>query len=98
VPIAGRLDSFAGYRRHDAATTSPGEATMTTYGNLFFWGVLGLVGMIAVLALVVGWWFYTIVAVVAGGCFAFAGPFVIGRRWRPPAPRPTKRPVVRRRR
>ncbi|MEA2511836.1 MAG: hypothetical protein QOF33_3984 [Thermomicrobiales bacterium] len=71
---------------------------MTTCGNLFFWGILGLLGMMAVVTLIAGWWFYTIVAVILGGGFAFAGPFVLGRRWRPPAPRPTRRPVVRRRR
>jgi hypothetical protein len=71
---------------------------MTTYGNLFFWGVLGVMGMMAVLSLIAGWWFYALVAVALAGCFAFAGPFVLGRRWRPRAPRPTRRPVVRRRR
>lgn len=71
---------------------------MTTYGNLLFWGVLGLTVMMAVLALISGWWYYAVVAVVVAGCFGFAGPFVLGRRWRPPARRPTRRPVVRRRR
>ncbi|HEY7033267.1 MAG TPA: hypothetical protein VH482_18145 [Thermomicrobiales bacterium] len=71
---------------------------MTTYGNVFFWGILGLMGMMAVTSLIAGWWFYALVAVVLAGCFAFAGPFVLGRKWRPPAPRPTRRPVVRRRR
>jgi hypothetical protein len=76
----------------------PGEGTMTTFGNLFFWGMLAFLALLAVMALIVGWWVYAIVAVVVGGCFAFAGPFVLGRRWRPPMPRPTRRPVVRRRR
>jgi hypothetical protein len=67
---------------------------MTACGNLYFWGVFTLVAMMAVMALIVGWWVYALVAVIVGGCFAFAGPFVLGRRWRPPAPRP----VVRRRR
>lgn len=71
---------------------------MTTYGNLFFWTVFGLIGLLAVLALVAGWWAYAAAAIVLGACFGFAGPFVLGRRWRPPAPQPTRRPVVRRRR
>lgn len=30
--------------------------------------------------------------------FLYTAPFVLGRRWRPPPARPTRRPVVRRRR
>jgi hypothetical protein len=60
----------------------PGEGTMTTFGNLFFWEMLGLLTLLAVMALIVGWWVYAIVAVAVGGCFAFAGPFVLGRRCR----------------
>jgi hypothetical protein len=71
---------------------------MTTSGNVLFWGILGLIGMMAVLSLIAGWWFYALVAVALAGCFALTGPFVLGRKWRPPAPRPTRRPVVRRRR
>jgi uncharacterized protein (DUF58 family) len=71
---------------------------MTTYGNLFFWTILGLLAMMAVLSLIAGWWFYSLVAVVLAGFFSFAAPFVLGRRWRPPVPRPTRRPVIRRRR
>jgi hypothetical protein len=71
---------------------------MTTYGNLFFWGILALVALMAVMALIMEWWIYALIAVLVGGCFAATGPFILGRRWRPPPPRPTRRPVVRRRR
>jgi hypothetical protein len=71
---------------------------MTTFGNLFFWGMLGFLALLAVMALIIGWWVYAIVAVAVGGCLVFAGPFVLGRKWRPLPPRPTRRPVVRRRR
>jgi hypothetical protein len=71
---------------------------MTTVANLFFWGTLGLVGMLAVVALLAGLWFYALVAFVIGAGFAFTRPFILGKRWFPPAPSPTRRPVVRRRR
>ena len=71
---------------------------MTTLGNLFFWGTLALIAMMATVALIAGLWFYALIAVVIAAAFAFTGPFVLGKRWRPPAPHPTRRPVVRRRR
>lgn len=71
---------------------------MSTAGNLFYWGTLGVLGMMAVVALIAGFWFYTLIAIVLAAAFGYTGPFVLGKRWRPPAPRPTRRPVVRRRR
>lgn len=71
---------------------------MTTFGNIFFWGTLGFLVLLAVMAVIVGWWVYAIVAVVVGACLVFTGPWVLGRKWRPLPPRPTRRPVVRRRR
>jgi hypothetical protein len=70
---------------------------MTTPANFFYWGILGIVGMLAVIALIAGFWFYALGMMVVGAGFAFTGPFVLGKRWRPPAPRATRRPVVRRR-
>ena len=71
---------------------------MTTYGNLFFWRILALVALMAVMALIMEWWIYALVAALVGGCFAATGPFVLAPPAPPPAPRPTRRPVVRRRR
>jgi hypothetical protein len=39
-----------------------------------------VVGATAVLPRIAGWRFYALVAAVLGVCFAFTGPFVIGRR------------------
>ena len=71
---------------------------MTTIANVFYWGIIGILALLAVLALTAGWWTYTLAAVVLGGCFAFAGHIALGRCWPPAEPHPTRRPVVRRRR
>lgn len=42
--------------------------------------------------------FVSAMAAVLAVPFALGAPFVLGGRWRRPPPRPTRRPVVRRRR
>lgn len=71
---------------------------MTTWGRIIYAVGLGAAALLTLAALLLGWWIYALVAVVCGALFAYAAPFVLGRRWRPPAPRPTRRPVKRRRR
>jgi hypothetical protein len=47
---------------------------------------------------VIGWWLAVVLALLFMVMYAVAAPFVLGRRWRPRPPSPTRRPVVRRRR
>lgn len=67
-------------------------------GRIAFATVLAAAAALAFLAAVAGWWVYTVIAVLFGVIFALTAPFVLGRRWKRPVPRPTKRPVVKRRR
>jgi hypothetical protein len=71
---------------------------MGRFGRIYFWGTIVVFTLLAVLAAAAGWWLYTLIAVVLGVGFIVSAPFVLERGWRPHAPRPTKRPVVRRRR
>jgi hypothetical protein len=64
----------------------------------FFYGMIGLFLLLAVMAGFAGWWVYSLVSLVLGAAFVYSAPFVLGKGWRPPQPRPTRRPVVRRRR
>lgn len=77
---------------------SPSLDGVSWAGRIVYGAVLG-VGMVLVLygiqrgPLVLS--FATIVLLIP---FVFAAPFVFGARWRTPEQRPTRRPVVRRRR
>lgn len=73
--------------------------------TLITWGLyvsgLSVAGGTLLLALLMGWWAPALVALICGGLFAWAGRFVLGCGWRPPPPllpRPTRRPVYRKRR
>jgi len=60
--------------------------------------MLAFCAALVITALVAGVWLYVGLAVLFGALFAYAAPFVLGRRWRPRSPAATRRPVVRRRR
>ena len=64
----------------------------------FFYGMIGVFVLLAVFAGTAGWWVYSLVSLLLGTAFAYSAPFVLGKGWRPPQQRPTRRPVVRRRR
>lgn len=64
----------------------------------FFVGMLGVFAALALTAMLAGWWIYGAVSVLLGLAFFSSAPYVLGRGWRHPAPKPTRRPVVRRRR
>jgi hypothetical protein len=64
----------------------------------FFYGMIAVFLLLAVIAGFAGWWVYSIVSLLLGIAFVSSAPFVLGKGWRPPQPRPTRRPVVRRRR
>lgn len=70
-------------------------------GHAAYWLMLIAFLLLILVAAMNGWWIYAAVAVPFVGLIAFAGRFVLYRRWRPeppPRPLPTRRPVVRRRR
>jgi hypothetical protein len=71
---------------------------MTTPLKIAYWVVLLVFAAMAVTAALTEFWLGAALAVLFGAMFAYAAPFVLGRRWRPPPPSPTRRPVVRRRR
>jgi hypothetical protein len=64
----------------------------------FFYGMIAVFLLLAAIAGFAGWWVYSIVSLLLGIAFVASAPFVLGKGWRPPQPRPTRRPVVRRRR
>jgi hypothetical protein len=72
--------------------------SMGRWASAFFYGMIGLFVLLAVIALIAGWWIYSIFSVVLAIGFVISAPFVLGKGWRPPPPKPTRRPVVRRRR
>ena len=69
---------------------------MTTLAKVVYLLGLGGFAALAILGLLAGGWLYPIVALLFGAAFAYAAPFFLARRWRPPPPRPTRRPVRRR--
>ena len=70
----------------------------TAAARMVFALVLGVFAALALFAAYEGWWLYAGASVLLAVLFAASAPFVLGRGWQPPAPRPTRRPVVRRRR
>ena len=69
--------------------------------HVLYWVGLAAFGCLVGFAGLNGWWSYALVGLVFASIFAFAGRFVLYRRWRPRPPLPpppTRRPVVRRRR
>jgi hypothetical protein len=67
-------------------------------GKALFAIVLGLFGLMAVVAAYYGWWIDAAISVVLALMFVGSAPFVLGHGWKPRPPRSTRRPVVRRRR
>ena len=63
----------------------------------FFYGMIGVCVLLAAIAAFAGWWFYSLISLLLGIAFVYSAPFVLGKGWRPPQPRPKRRPVVRRR-
>jgi hypothetical protein len=70
---------------------------MSPLGKLLYALVLLGFGVIILLALLAGSLPIAGFAVLFGALFAITAPFVLGRRWRAPAPSPRRRPVRRRR-
>ena len=67
--------------------------------GLFYFGMLAVfVLLLAALALIAGSWINVLFSVLFGLAFALSAPFVLGKGWCPPEPKPSRRPVVRRRR
>lgn len=64
----------------------------------FFYGMIGVFVLLAVVAGYAGWWIYSVISLLFGVAFVCSAPFVLGRGWRPPQPKSMRRPVVRRRR
>ena len=74
---------------------------MTRLTLAFYWTGLAVAGVTVLHALLTGWWIPALVALFCGALFAYTGRFVLGAGWRPPPPpipRPTRRPVYRKRR
>jgi hypothetical protein len=71
---------------------------MTTPLKIVYWAVLVIFAVMAIILAVTEFWLGAALAVLFGAMFAYAAPFVLGRRWRPPPSEPTRRPVIRRRR
>jgi uncharacterized protein (DUF58 family) len=71
---------------------------MTTPLKIAYWVVLLIFAVMAIILAVTEFWLGAALAVLFGAMFAYAAPFVLGRRWRPPPPPATRRPIIRRRR
>ena len=70
---------------------------MGPLARAFFYGMIGVFVLLAAIAGFAGWWVYSLVSLLLGIAFVYSAPFVLGKGWRPPPTRPTRRPVVRRR-
>jgi hypothetical protein len=71
---------------------------MPTPLKIAYWVVLLVFAAMAIIALLTEFYVGAGLAVLFGAMFAYAAPFVFGRRWRSPPPAATRRPVIRRRR
>jgi|GEM_PF-3002141 len=71
---------------------------MGRYARIFYFAVLALLLVLATMAAIAGWWFYTLLSAIFAAIFIATGRFVLGKGWQPPAQKPTRKPVVRRRR
>ena len=78
--------------------SAAGLTLMTTSAKIGYWIGLILCLAMTIYAVVIGWWLAVVLALLFMVMYAVAAPFVLGRRWRPRPPSPTRRPVVRRRR
>jgi uncharacterized protein (DUF58 family) len=71
---------------------------MGRLASIFYYGMIAVFVFLAALALIAGWWIYVLLSALFGLAFAVSAPYVLGRGWRPAEPKPSRRPVVRRRR
>jgi uncharacterized protein (DUF58 family) len=70
---------------------------MGPVAKTFFFGMLVVFIALALVAALAGWWIYGLASLLLAIAFCSSAPFVLGRGWRAPEPKPTRRPVVRRR-
>jgi hypothetical protein len=71
---------------------------MGTSGWVAYLVGLAMALAMALVGLALGVWMFAVMALALGLCFALTAPFIFAQRWKAPPPRPTRRPVVRRRR
>ena len=77
---------------------SPSLKGVPLAGKLVYGAVLLLIVVLVGFGVQSGYLALSVMALLLTVPFVFGAPFVLGGRWRRPAPRPTRRPVVRRRR
>ena len=73
---------------------------MNIVTGILYWAFVGLSALLVVGSIWMGWWVPAIFAAFCTAMWTVGGRFVFGAGWRPPLPplpRPTRRPVVRRR-
>ena len=76
---------------------SPSLKGVRPAGKLAYLAIILLIVVLVGFGLQTGYLFLSLLALVLAVPFVLGAPFVLGGRWRKPAPRPTRRPVVRRR-
>ena len=79
-------------------TLSPSLKGVPLFGKLVYTAVILLILMLIGFGLQTGYPGLSLLSLLLAVPFIFVAPFVLGGRWRKRAPRPTRRPVVRRRR
>ena len=77
---------------------SPSLKGVPLAGKLVYAAVLLLIVAMIGYGLQIGYLALSGLSLLLAVPFVFVAPFVLGGRWRRPAPQPTRRPVVRRRR
>ena len=77
---------------------SPSLKGVPLVGKLVYLAVVLMIVFMIGYGLLTGYLDLSVMAVALIVPFVFVAPYVLGGRWRRPAPRPTRRPVVRRRR
>jgi hypothetical protein len=77
---------------------SPSLKGVPLAGKVFYGAVLLLIAVMIGFGVQTGYLGLSLVAMLLAVPFVFVAPFVLAGRWRRPEARPTRRPVVRRRR
>ena len=77
---------------------SPSLKGVPLAGKLVYLAVMLMIVFMIGYGLLTGYLDLSVMAAALAVPFAFVAPYVLGGRWRRPPPRPTRRPVVRRRR
>ncbi|MCC6792215.1 MAG: hypothetical protein IT336_11030, partial [Thermomicrobiales bacterium] len=57
---------------------------MGPLAKAFFYGMLAIFGVLALVALAAGWWLLAVASVLLGIAFVSSAPFVLGKGWEPP--------------